>query len=78
MQRSAVEALAADPGPDNLWPLLEVRHTVPAEDTHLLYAVRVALRNHFLNKAAWGVFQGEFPQPRDEQAVDLRFIDAIY
>src|SRR5207248_6027052 len=51
VQRCAVEALGTHPSPDSLTPLLEIRHTVPAGDTHLLYAVRVALRNQLDRKS---------------------------
>jgi putative heme-binding domain-containing protein len=45
VQRCAAEALGAHPEPANLAPLLELRRRVPPEDTHLLHAVRMALRD---------------------------------
>lgn len=54
VQRCAAEALAARPAFANLRPLLDLRAKVPAADTHLLYVVRKAIRDH-LNEAA--IFQ---------------------
>src|SRR5581483_4216842 len=34
-------------------PLLNLRRTVPADDTHLLYVVRMALRNQLLPAETW-------------------------
>lgn len=48
VQRSAAEALAADRHPENVLPLLRLRDSVSARDTHLLYVVRKALRDQFL------------------------------
>jgi putative heme-binding domain-containing protein len=50
VQRCAAEALGAHPTFDNLRPLLDLRARVPAEDTHLLYVVRKAIRDQ-LNQA---------------------------
>src|SRR5207247_6398300 len=46
VQRCAAEALGAWPAFDNLRPLLDLRAKVPAADTHLLYLVRKAVRDH--------------------------------
>jgi putative heme-binding domain-containing protein len=54
VQRCAAEALDARPDFANLRPLLDLRAKVPAQDTHLLYVVRKAIRDH-LNEAA--IFQ---------------------
>lgn len=48
VQRSAGEALSADPHPDNVRPLLRLRDVVASRDTHLSYVVRKALRDQFL------------------------------
>jgi putative heme-binding domain-containing protein len=53
VQRCAADVLGRHPGPDNLRPLLDLRHHVPAEDTHLLYVVRMALRDQLLHKTTW-------------------------
>jgi putative heme-binding domain-containing protein len=46
VRRIAVEVLGRHPAWSAVRPLLELRSKVPAEDTHLLYTVRVALRDH--------------------------------
>ncbi len=60
--RCAAEALGEWPDLDNLRPLLDLREKVPAEDTHLLYVVRKAIRDQLevpaifeqvLAKAGW-------------------------
>jgi putative heme-binding domain-containing protein len=48
VQRSAADALAAHPLFANVAPLLALRQQVPAADTHLLYVVRLALRNQLV------------------------------
>src|SRR5690242_14445301 len=53
VQRAAADALARHPVPENVRPLLDLRHAVPADDTHLLHAVRMALRDQLLADAAW-------------------------
>ena len=44
VQRAAADALGANPAVENLVPLLQLQAKVPAEDTHLAYVVRLALR----------------------------------
>lgn len=46
VRRCAAEALGAHPAFNNLRPLLDLRAKVPAKDTHLLYVVRKAIRDH--------------------------------
>src|SRR5262249_14628136 len=45
VRRAVVEALASHPHADNIKPLLALIPKIPAEDTHLKYAARLALRN---------------------------------
>ena len=52
VQRCAADALGMHPNPDHVRPLLALRHRVPAEDTHLLYVVRMALRNQLATPGA--------------------------
>lgn len=47
VQRAAADALGRHPSIDNVKPLLALRASVPAADTHLTYGVRVALREQF-------------------------------
>src|SRR5207253_755542 len=46
VQRCAADALARHPDAKNLAPLLVLRHNVNPHDTHLLYVVRMSLRDH--------------------------------
>jgi putative heme-binding domain-containing protein len=53
VRRVAAEVLAVHPAPEQLRPLLDLRHAIPADDTHLLHAVRIALRNQLTLPATW-------------------------
>lgn len=55
VQRCAAEALGTHPSPENLRPLLDLRHKVPADDTHLLHALRIALRDQLRPADHWKV-----------------------
>ncbi|HEX3800626.1 MAG TPA: PVC-type heme-binding CxxCH protein [Verrucomicrobiae bacterium] len=48
VKRTAADALGRHPDFNNLRPLLDARETVPADDTHLLYVLRMSLRNQLL------------------------------
>jgi putative heme-binding domain-containing protein len=45
VERAAADALGLHPQLENVRPLLDARHRVPAEDTHLLHVIRMALRD---------------------------------
>jgi putative heme-binding domain-containing protein len=45
VERDAADALGQHPQWENLRPLLDAREHAPADDTHLLYVIRMALRN---------------------------------
>ncbi len=53
VKRAAAEALGQHPTAANLRPLLDLRHAVPAADTHLLHMTRMALRNQLRPAATW-------------------------
>ena len=53
VRRAAADALGRHPAAENIRPLLDLRVAVPADDTHLLYVVRMALRDQLNNAAAW-------------------------
>jgi putative heme-binding domain-containing protein len=53
VRRAAAEALGAHPGIANVRPLLAIRQSVPADDTHLLHVVRMALRDQLKSSAIW-------------------------
>jgi putative heme-binding domain-containing protein len=57
--RAATEALSVHPHPDNIKPLLAFIPTIPAEDTHLKYAARLALRNSLQKVEDWA--KADFP-----------------
>jgi putative heme-binding domain-containing protein len=47
VQRCAAEALGRHPDPAFIGPLLQLRQTSSADDTHLVHVVRMALRDQF-------------------------------
>jgi putative heme-binding domain-containing protein len=53
VQRAAADALGRHPAPENLRPLLALRHAVARDDTHLLHTVRMALREQLRPDSAW-------------------------
>jgi putative heme-binding domain-containing protein len=53
VRRAAADALGRHPSPKNIAPLVELRRTVPAADTHLLHVVRMALRDQLRSAEAW-------------------------
>ena len=53
VRRAAADALGQHPSPANIRPLLERRKAVPADDSHLLHVVRMALRNQLLPPENW-------------------------
>jgi len=46
VRRAAADALGRHPEPKSVAPLLALWNTTPAEDTHLVHVVRMALRDH--------------------------------
>jgi putative heme-binding domain-containing protein len=69
VQRAAAEALGQHPTAVNLRPLLDLRHTVPAADTHLLHMTRMALRNQLKQAAAWQTVQASKWDEKDARAL---------
>jgi putative heme-binding domain-containing protein len=53
VRRAAADALGTHPDVANLRPLLDLRRAVPADDTHLLYVVRWAIRNQVQDVPDW-------------------------
>jgi putative heme-binding domain-containing protein len=58
VQRCAAQALVRHPSAANVRPLLDLRHRVPAEDTHLLHVVRMTLRDQLLPAQTWKDLHG--------------------
>jgi putative heme-binding domain-containing protein len=68
VKRAAAEALGRHPAVENIRPLLDLRQAVPEADTHLLYVVRMALRDQLRPAPSWA----NLPRPlseRDERAL---------
>jgi putative heme-binding domain-containing protein len=53
VRRCAADALGQHPVPENLAPLLELRRETPAQDTHLLHTVRMAIRDTLRLAESW-------------------------
>ncbi len=53
VRRAAAEVLGRHPNVSNVKPLLELRRTAPADDTHLIHVARMALRDQLLESAVW-------------------------
>jgi len=58
VRRAAADALGQHPAPENIKPLLERRKAIPADDTHLLHVVKMALRNQLLKPENWKAAPG--------------------
>ncbi len=58
VQRNAAAALGAHSIPSDIDALLQLRHDAPAQDTHLIHVVRMALRDHLLRAASWQEING--------------------
>src|SRR5262249_5616857 len=69
LQRAAADALATHAVPENVAPLLRLRHSLPADDTHLLYMVRLALRNQLRPSETWAKLASSSWSKEDRRAV---------
>ena len=69
VQRAAADALGQHADSENLRPLLDLRHKVPAADTHLLHVVRMAPRNQLKPAANWKNLSGEKWSEKDARAI---------
>jgi putative heme-binding domain-containing protein len=66
VQRVALESLAAHPAVNQIEPILMLERKIPAADTHLHYAARLALRDQLRSPGAW-----EYVQRVDWRSDDL-------
>jgi putative heme-binding domain-containing protein len=57
VRRAAAEALGGHPAIGDIKPLLALRQTTAADDTHLLHVVRMALRDHFKAPETWSMLE---------------------
>lgn len=69
VQRAAVEAMAAHPEILQIPALLSLRHKIPAGDQHLIYAVRLALRNQLRDESIWRRFTPGAFSDQDHRAL---------
>jgi putative heme-binding domain-containing protein len=69
VQKAAADALGRHPGAENVRPLLALRHTVPAADTHLLHVVRMALRDQLRSAAVYDRVEEQKPGEADRRAL---------
>ena len=53
VQRAAADALGQHPSAENVKPLIALRASADAKDTHLVYVVRMALRNQLMLKGIY-------------------------
>jgi putative heme-binding domain-containing protein len=53
VKRAAADALGRHPAVENLLPLLDLRRDAPADDTHLIHVVRMALRDNLRPAESW-------------------------
>jgi putative heme-binding domain-containing protein len=65
VRRAAADALGAHVDAANVRPLLDMLASVPAEDTHLLYKVRVALRDQLRPPGALTAALAQSPSASD-------------
>src|SRR5262249_44046016 len=69
VRRNAAEALGQHPSSANLRPLLDLRQAAPAEDTHLVHVVRMALRDQLRADSAWAELASGGWSERDARAI---------
>lgn len=74
VRRCAAEVLGRHPRPNNLRPLLALRHSTDPADTHLLYVTRMALRDQFRDGAG---FKALADEPEKYTEADHRSIADI-
>lgn len=69
VERAAADALGQHPEFENIRPLLDARHHAPADDTHLVYVIRMALRNQLHTSENFDRLPLPDWKAQDEQAV---------
>ncbi len=68
--RAIIEFIIATPQPDYIKPLVELLGKIPAGDTHLRHATRIALRNCLRDSKSWEVVK-KLPPESSGPFVDL-------
>jgi len=69
VQRNAAAALGNHPAPENIAPLLELRHKVPVADTHLLFGTRMALRDQLRSPSIQSLLMEKTWSEKDSRAL---------
>ncbi len=69
VERNAAVVLGHHPAAENVRGLLDLRHSVPNADTHLLHVVRMALRDQFVQTVPWSALNKIQPTEKDMLAV---------
>ncbi|HEY7157977.1 MAG TPA: PVC-type heme-binding CxxCH protein [Gemmataceae bacterium] len=69
VQRAAADALGRHADAENIRPLLDLRHAVAKDDTHLLHVVRMALRDQLRPAANWEKVADVVRDERDARAI---------
>jgi len=69
VRRAAADALGRHPSAENIRPLLDLRHAVASDDTHLRHVVRMALRDQLRPAANWAKLSSEGWTERDARAI---------
>ena len=59
VRRAAADALGRHPNVANMAPLLELWAETPAEDTHLIHVMRIALRDHLASPGLYAAIPSE-------------------
>jgi putative membrane-bound dehydrogenase-like protein len=69
VRKAAAQVLGAHPDPNHIRPLLALRQSTAAEDSHLLHVARMALRDQFRDKEVWPKLDALTLTPRDKADV---------
>ncbi|HMJ63729.1 MAG TPA: PVC-type heme-binding CxxCH protein [Candidatus Binatia bacterium] len=71
VQRAAADALGQHPAPEQVRPLLDLRQRVAKSDNHLLYTVRMAVRNQLKSEGAFAALPKEIPETDSRAIADV-------
>jgi putative heme-binding domain-containing protein len=69
VRRAAAEVLGAHPSAANIKPLLSLRQSTSAEDTHLIHVARIALRDQLKNPEIWARIDDSGLTKRDRRDI---------
>jgi putative heme-binding domain-containing protein len=69
VRRAAAEVLGAHPSPANVKPLLTLRQSTSADDTHLIHVARMALRDQLKGAEIWSEIETLDLNERDRRDI---------